>query len=125
MITSLQILLPLHLIIFYIFAVPSAPDNFTVVDIQDQQVTFLWEPPTTPNGNINGYMLNYSNTTDSLSLSLTADQLMITVDNLNEFTQYRFELRARTGAGYGTSAVIDQTTAEAGNIIITYLLVSE
>ena len=98
-----------------VFAVPSAPDNFTVMDIQANEVTLSWLPPLTPNGNINEYSLSYSNSTHNLTLPpIMADQRMVTVVNLNEFTEYRFELRARTGAGFGAPAVENETTAQAG-----------
>ena len=100
----------------FIFAVPSAPVNFTAIDIQARNVRFSWSPPLSPNGNIDGYILSYSNTTDNVILpdTLAADQRMVTVEYLNEFTDYRFELRARTGAGLGEPAVEIQRTAEAG-----------
>ena len=64
-------------------------------------------------------MLNYSNSTDNLTHpSIAAVERMVTVENLNEFTEYRFELRAMTVAGFGESAVANQTTAEAGVILL-------
>ena len=102
------------LLLFVFFSAPTAPVNFTAEDTQAQRVTFSWLPPTTPNGNINGYVLIYSNSTHNLNLSLTEDRRMVTVENLNEFTEYRFELRAMTVAGFGPPAIENQTTAEAG-----------
>ena len=100
----------------FIFAVPSAPVNFTAIDIQARNVRFSWSPPLSPNGNVDGYILSYFNTTHNITLpdTLMADQRMVTVEYLNEFTDYRFELRARTGAGLGEPAVEIQRTAEAG-----------
>ena len=87
-----------------------------VTDMQAQQVTFSWSPPLSPNGNIIGYTLSYFNTTHNIAHpdALVADQRMVTVENLNEFTQYRFELRATTGAGPGEPAVEILMTDEAG-----------
>ena len=89
-----------------------------VVNVQAQQVTVSWSPPTNPNGVITGYMLNYSNSTENLSRPLGAIQQMAVIDNLNEFTLYRFELRAETSAGFGPPAVVNQTTAEAGIMLL-------
>ena len=87
-----------------------------VVDVQAQQVTFSWSPPLSPNGNIIGYTLSYFNTTQNITHpdALVADQRMVTVENLNEFTLYRFELRATTVAGSGEPAVEILRTNETG-----------
>ena len=50
-----------------------------------------------------------------------AEQRMVTVEDLNEFTDYTFELRARTGAGLGEPAIEIQMTEQAG--IIQYISV--
>lgn len=96
------------------FLAPGVPENFTVVKARARNVTFSWSPPSTLNGVITGYTLNYSNdSTSAYSVSLDADEEMVTVDNLNEFTQYTFELRASTRVGFGPRAVVNQTTAQA------------
>ena len=92
--------------------VPSAPqileifeDNTTAVTIQ---VTF--EPPTTPNGIITHYLVNYSisdNSTNQNEVSTRVEavegQMMYTVElfNLTEFTRYTIEVSAFTRIGEG------------------------
>ena len=58
--------------------------------------------------------MSYFNSTHNINLTLMAEQRMVTVEDLNEFTDYTFELRARTGAGLGEPAVVIQTTEQAG-----------
>ena len=94
---------------------PSAPqileifeDNTTAVTIQ---VTF--EPPTTPNGIITHYLVNYSisdNSTNQNEVSTRVEavegQMMYTVElfNLTEFTRYTIEVSAFTRIGEGNAS---------------------
>ena len=88
---------------------------FVVVDLQAQQVTLSWSPPIDMNGVITGYSLNYSNTTDSVSVAtIEANVMQTTVQFLNEFTNYTFELRALTRIGFGPPVVRSIFTAQAG-----------
>ena len=115
-------------LLLFVFTAPSAPDNFTAELIETRQVTFSWLTPRMPNGNINGYNLTYSNSTHNIvTLPLIIagpDPLNITVENLNEFTDYRFELRARTIAGFGPPAVLNLTTDQAGILRLLHLLMT-
>ena len=76
-------------------------DNVTAVTIQ---VTF--EPPTTPNGIITHYLVNYSSPNqDEVSMRIEAveGQMTYTVElvNLAEFTSYTIEVSAFTRIGEG------------------------
>ena len=84
------------------------------IDVQARNVSFSWSRPLSPNGNIDAYILSYFNTTHNITLALMAEQRMVTVEYLNEFTDYTFELRARTGAGLGEPAAEILTTQQAG-----------
>ena len=101
------------------FVVPSAPEMFMVVDVQDQQVNLTWKPPSITNGIITGYVLEYFRIDDLIlrSKNFTADERMFRVESLNEFTQYQFQIRAFTSAGLGELASLNVTTAEAGILI--------
>ena len=107
--------------LFFVFAAPSAPENFMATDVQARSVSFSWSRPLSPNGNIDAYIMSYFNTTHNINLTLMAEQRMVTVEDLNEFTDYTFELRARTGAGLGEPAIEIQMTEQAG--IIQYISV--
>ena len=82
-------------------------------------MSFSWSRPLSPNGNIDAYIMSYFNTTHNITLALMAEQRTVTVEYLNEFTDYTFELRARTGAGLGEPAVRNQITEQAG--IVQYI----
>jgi hypothetical protein len=93
--------------------VPSAPqileifeDNITSITIQ---VNF--EPPTTPNGIITHYLVNYSindNSTDrnevSIRFGVVQGRMTYSVElvNLTEFTSYTIEVSAFTRIGEGS-----------------------
>ena len=88
--------------------VPGAPQAFTIDDIQAQRVTLSWQRPSSPNGIITGYQLSYSNTTYNESIPLADDVLETTVEFLNEFTFYSFELRASTRIGFGPEVIMER-----------------
>ena len=117
--------------------VPSAPqileifeDNTTAVTIQ---VTF--EPPTTPNGIITHYLVNYSisdNSTNRNEVSTRVEavegQMMYTVElsNLIEFTSYMIEVSAFTRIGEGNAStriiVTDPDVASPPtNLVVTVI----
>ena len=114
--TQVKATLFLTIVYFQSFAVPGIPENFTVTDVQAQQISLSWAPPTNRNGVLTGYVLRYFNTTHNMNTDpvIGADVRDFTVDFLNEFTSYSFELRALTRIGPGEPAVVNETTAQAG-----------
>ena len=84
--------------------------------MQAQQISLSWEPPVRRNGILTGYVLNYFNTTDNITIDseIGADTQQFTVTLLNEFTAYSFVLMAMTRIGPGDPAVVIETTNQAG-----------
>ncbi len=109
--------------------IPTIPTNFIDLEITAISVTLEWNRPDTPNGEITEYLLEYSNTSLDqplmISIPVTYNRTIdeynvtsITVDDLNEFTMYTFNISAITGGGTGATATIDNTTSEAGKQFI-------
>ena len=91
------------------------------------RIVFLqWSRPSTPNGIITSYTLVYSNATLKVMMMYDNTTLEDTVENLNEFTNYTFELSANTSVGGGPTAVVMVTTDEAGRLItVNYHFLNE
>ena len=101
---------------------PTVPRDFIYTEITSTSVTLEWRRPEYPNGVISEYVLEYddeSPITISIPVEFINDldeynETSITVEYLNEFTNYTFSLSAVTGGGRGTEATIDITTNEDG-----------
>ena len=105
--------------------VPTVPENFTDIELTATSVTLEWNRPTTPNGEIIEYLLEYTNSSLDEALMINIPVVYnramneynvtnITVNYLNEFTMYTFNISAITGGGSGPKATVDFTTSEAG-----------
>ena len=105
---------------------PTVPRDFIYTEITSTSVTLQWRRPEYPNGVINEYVLEYddeSPITISIPVEFINDsdeynETSITVEYLNEFTNYTFSLSAITGGGRGLRATIDITTNEDGRFMI-------
>ena len=104
---------------------PTVPRDFIYTEITSTSVTLEWTRPEYPNGVISEYVLEYDNEslTQPITISIPVqfiedsdeyNETNITVEYLNEFTNYTFNLSAVTGGGTGPEATIDITTDEDG-----------
>ena len=104
---------------------PTVPRDFIYTEITSTSVTLEWTRPEYPNGVISEYVLEYDNEslTQPITISIPVqfiddsdeyNETSITVEYLNEFTDYTFNLSAVTGGGTGPEATIDITTDEDG-----------
>ena len=104
---------------------PTVPRDFNYTQITSTSVTLEWTRPEYPNGVISEYVLEYVNEslTQPITISIPVEfinaldeynETNITVEYLNEFTNYTFSLSAITGGGTGPEATIDITTNEDG-----------
>ena len=99
---------------------PTVPRDFNYIQITSTSVTLEWTRPEYPNGVISEYVLEYDDEsliTISIPVQFINDsdeynETNITVEYLNEFTNYIFNLSAVTGGGTGPEATIDITTNE-------------
>ena len=102
---------------------PTVPRDFNYTEITSTSVTLEWRRPEYPNGVISEYVLEYVNEslTQPITISIPVqfindsdeyNETNITVEYLNEFTNYTFNLLAVTGGGTGPEATIDITTDE-------------
>ena len=101
-------------------AVPSGPpEGFNVIEVTATSVSLEWRRPSVPNGVIVNYILQYSTNTNTIPVTFnsTNDEYnvtSITVENLNEYTNYTFNISAVTNGGTGPGAITSTRTSEAG-----------
>ena len=101
-------------------AVPSGPpEGFNVTEVTATSVSLEWRRPSVPNGVIVNYILQYSTNTNTIPVTFnsTNDEYnvtSITVENLNEYTNYTFNISAVTNGGTGPVANTSTRTSEAG-----------
>ena len=104
---------------------PTVPNDFNNIQITPTTVALEWNRPSMPNGEITEYILEYTNSSLNQPITIVipvtfnraANEYNVTsvsIDNLNEFTEYVFNISAMTGGGRGPEATIDVTTNEAG-----------
>lgn len=94
---------------------------FRSSDISARNVTAAWTPPTSPNGVITSYLLEYRIAIDPVTFgpgeiitgaTLPANVMVATVGNLQPVTSYEFRIVANNGAGRGESLFELVTTGE-------------
>ena len=78
-------------------------------------VTLMWAAPEQPNGIVT-YDYAIINSTDHIVISAMTMDLSVTVDGLDEFTNYTFNVIARTSAGSNGPATGNFTTLEGGKM---------
>ena len=80
----------------------SPPENFTVVVLNSTAVELSWQYPDSPNGEIQGYSILYTElpVVEEIIINITLDIIndddnqTTVVDDLQPFTQYGFRVRA-------------------------------
>ena len=80
-------------------------------------VTLMWIAPEQPNGIVTYDYVIINSTGDTVASGMTME-LNVTVDGLDEFTNYTFSVTARTSAGSNGPDTEDFTTLEGGMMII-------
>ena len=104
---------------------PTVPNDFNNTQTTPTTVTLEWKRPSMPNGEITEYILEYTNSSLSQPITIVIPVIFnraaneynvtsVSIENLNEFTEYVFNISAMTGGGRGPEATIDVTTNEAG-----------
>ena len=91
-----------------------APQNFIAVTLGPRTISLNWSRPSTPNGVITNYSLEYRSSTDRGMKVYNSTILSAIVENLNEFTSYTFQLSANTTVGGGPAANAMAMTDEDG-----------
>ena len=95
------------------------PEGFNVTGITATSVSLEWRRPSVPNGEILHYILQYSTTTVTIPVTFNAvnneyNVTNYTVESLNEYTNYTFNISAVTSRGTGPLATTSTRTNEAG-----------
>ena len=80
----------------------------------------MWTAPEQPNGNIRYDYVIINSRDDIIASGMTID-LNVTIDGLDEFTYYTFNVTARTSAGSNGPATENFTTLEGG-MITNYII---
>ena len=106
-------------------AAPTEPVDLNVASRTATSISLQWSRPVPTNGIITMYTLDYTNGSISRTINIPVEPVSqeynvtnITVDSLNEFTNYTFNLSATTGGGIGPAATLpDILTNEAGELV--------
>ena len=80
-------------------------------------VTLMWVAPEQPNGIVT-YDYAIINSTDDIVISGMTMDLSVTINGLDVFTNYTFNVTARTSAGSTGPATGNFTTLEGGKMTI-------
>ena len=78
----------------------------------------MWMAPEQPNGNVIYDYVIINSIDDMVASGMTMD-LSVTIDGLDECTNYTFDVTARTSAGSNGPATGTFTTLEGGMMTIT------
>lgn len=88
---------------FFLTDVPDKPESLEVTDIQKNSVTLQWKPPKNDGGSpITGYILEKRDTKRATWTSAgkaPKDATELTVDKVNEGTEYMFRVMAENKKG--------------------------
>ena len=95
------------------------PEGFNFTDVTATSVSLEWRRPSVPNGVILHYILQYSTGTVTIPVTFNSDSdeynvTSYTVESLNEYTNYTFNISAVTSGGTGPLATTSTRTSEAG-----------
>ena len=95
------------------------PEGFNFTDVTATSVSLEWRRPSVPNGVILDYILQYSTSTVTIPVTFNSDSdeynvTSYTVESLNEYTNYTFNISAVTSGGTGPLAITSTRTSEAG-----------
>ena len=112
-------------------AAPTQPVGLSVTNRTATSISLQWSRPIPTNGIITTYTLTYTDGSISDTIDIPVEFVppseynvtTITVDSLNEFTNYTFNLSTTTGGGTGPVAILpDVLTSEAGKLVSFRLL---
>ena len=98
--------------IIYIFLVPAAPTNFTVVTVNSTVVQLSWNMPDVTNGILTNYTLIYTGNDDTSTIIFNFDTFSATITGLDEDSFYLFIIYANSSAGAGPNSTISVVTLE-------------
>ena len=90
------------------------PQNFTATVQGPRTIELSWTRPTTPNGFITAYTLQYMDRDMLMTEMLDENTLSYVADGLNEFTDYSFTISASTRVGSGPTDTVEAMTEEDG-----------
>ena len=90
------------------------PENFTATVQDPRTIELQWTRPTTPNGFITNYTLQYMDRDMLVTETLDNDTLSYVAGGLNEFTDYTFTISASTRIGPGPTDTVEAMTEEDG-----------
>ena len=103
-------------LLLLISSVPSdEPQNFRVTAVESQSIELQWDRPTTPNGFIVSYDIQYMDRGSPVTMRLDNATFTYNASELNEYTDHTFNITALTRVGSGPVAMVEQRTAEDGN----------
>ena len=95
------------------------PENFNVSDVQSRNITFSWDPPNTNQTTIIGYTVTCNDSLSIVSQNTSSTETIVTVHDLDPFTNYNCSVFARVEGNRGNSTRnITQQTAEEGTCIL-------
>eukprot|EP00794_Sanderia_malayensis_P008095 gene8095-8963_t len=81
--------------------VATAPTNITLTPLSATEITVTWKTPVSMNGSLHDYQIRYKKLSDLSFLPLVnaGTGLSKTIDKLNAYTYYEFQVAARTKGG--------------------------
>ena len=99
----------------YLLVVPDdAPQSVGIVAINSTALQLSWSRPSISNGVIVTYHIAYNRSaSEEGNITVDANITAVVVAGLEEYTMYKFVLRASTRIGYGPSTVIFGRTNES------------
>ena len=101
----------------FVFSVPGAINNLTVVNVTSCSIKICWEEPCNPNGNITGYILNV-NVSDGMQMNTTETKELCQVfEKLLPYKYHSFNVTAKTKVGEGVSQSISVETDTDGEFL--------
>ena len=104
----------------------SSPENIIFPSVEARSLTVSWDevPPTGQNEPITGYLLYYTNTTFSDTITITGgENREYTLTELRPYTNYTVTVSAYNDVGTGpTSDNRIQQTGQAGQLVYSLLV---
>jgi len=94
---------------------PSAPVKVTFHNISSTSIMVTWQPPTTPNGFVRSYRIEYRSGNFTNDINTTNTSIIIKM--LKIFTTYRVQVFAITVVEGDGSKIMNVTTNEDGKSI--------
>lgn len=102
---------------FHSSSVPGTPENLTALNTSTQQIRVMWDPPSSPNGILQGYKLTYEATKPrGLAVNVTTSTVAETAEELEgllEGVTYRITVAAVNDVGEGDAVETEQATTSA------------